>query len=159
MNKNSVCFFRIKIPLFFNEFLYSSFFWVFPNFWLGLIEDGDLSVEKLVELLLFTLQLIEGIRQTAVTTEEPEIDRLEAIVKMIDNFEMMGETEHGKFDLNSIFQRLMDQRERNLRDGDIERIPEENEEEGGQGSTDQQDQNQQVSQKRFLARRFESFWC
>ena len=29
---------------------------------------------------------------------------------MIDNFEMMGESEDGKFDLNAIFQRLMDKK-------------------------------------------------
>lgn len=84
-------------------------------------------MEKLVELLLFTLQLIEGIRQTAVATEEPEIARLEAIVDMIDNFEMLGESEEGKFDLNSIFQRLMEQREKgNQQNNQMMPIPEEN---------------------------------
>lgn len=97
-------------------------------------EEGDLSVEKLVELLLFTLQLIEGIRQTAVATDEPEIARLEAIVDMIDNFEMMGESEEGKFDLNSIFQRLMEQREKGNKQaaGQMMPIIEENNDDGDQ---------------------------
>lgn len=60
-------------------------------------------MDKLVELLLYTFQFIEGIRETAISTEAEELKRLEAIVDVIDNFESMGEVEEGKFDLNSIF--------------------------------------------------------
>lgn len=66
-------------------------------------DEEDLSVEKLVELLLLTLHLIENIRSRAVDNEEDEPRRLDAIVEMIDNFERMGESEDGKFDLNAIF--------------------------------------------------------
>jgi hypothetical protein len=64
-------------------------------------------MDKLVELLLYTFQFIEGIRDTAISTEAPELERLEAIVDVIDNFESMGEVEEGKFDLNTIFQKLV----------------------------------------------------
>lgn len=69
-------------------------------------------MDKLVELLLYTFQFIEGIRETAIQTDAKELERLEAIVDVIDNFESMGETEEGKFDLNSIFQKLVDYNEK-----------------------------------------------
>ena len=46
---------------------------------------------------------------------------------MIDNFEMMGESEDGKFDLNAIFQRLMDKK----REGEYSDNSEGNSEQGG----------------------------
>lgn len=69
-------------------------------------------MDKLVELLLYTFQFIEGIRETAIQTDAKELERLEAIVDVIDNFESMGETEEGKFDLNSVFQKLVDYNEK-----------------------------------------------
>lgn len=74
-------------------------------------DEEDLSVEKLVELLLLTLHLIENIRSRAVEDEEAEPRRLDAIVEMIDNFERMGESDDGKFDLNAIFQVLMQRKQ------------------------------------------------
>lgn len=74
------------------------------------LEDEELTVEKLVELLLFTVQLMEGIRQTAVNDADTQGERLAAIVEMIDNFEIMGESQQGKFDLNFISQRLIEQK-------------------------------------------------
>lgn len=70
--------------------------------------DEELSVDKLVELLLITLQLIEKIRETANAEEASELERLEAIVDSINKFEQMGDSGEGNFELATILQKIVD---------------------------------------------------
>jgi hypothetical protein len=70
--------------------------------------DEELSTDKLVELLLITLQLIENIRETASDTAAAEVERLESIVGSINKFEMMGDSGEGNFELATILQKMVD---------------------------------------------------
>lgn len=71
-------------------------------------ENEELSVDKLVELLLITLQLIEKIRETAATEEASESDRLISIVESINKFEQMGDSGEGNFELATILQKIVE---------------------------------------------------
>ena len=70
--------------------------------------DEELSVDKLVELLLITLQLIERIRETANAEDATESERLESIVDSINKFEQMGDSGEGNFELATILQKIVD---------------------------------------------------
>jgi chromosome segregation ATPase len=91
-------------------------------------EDEGLTVEKLVELLLITLQLIDSIRATATTEDVSENDRLSAIVDSINKFEQMGDSGEGNFELATILQKIVD----NKREGAEEEGQLQGEEEQGQ---------------------------
>jgi chromosome segregation ATPase len=75
--------------------------------------DEELSTDKLVELLLITLQLIENIRETAADTSAAEVERLESIVGSINKFEMMGDSGEGNFELATILQKMVDNKVEN----------------------------------------------
>lgn len=75
-------------------------------------EQDPLSTDKLVELLLITLQLIETIRETASNDTVSQDERLYSIVESINNFEQMGDSGEGNFELAAVLEKIVQNRTR-----------------------------------------------
>ena len=78
----------------------------------------ELSIDQLMELLIMTLDLSEQVKEIALNQESSKQDRLEAIVSLIDNFELFGE--NGKIDLRHV-QHVRSEHERLSEDKELKK--------------------------------------
>ena len=113
-------------------------------------ENDELSVDKLVELLLITLQLIEGIRETAMSEGVSEQERLESIVESINKFEQMGDSGHGNFELATILQNIVQNKSgEEAQEGAAYGGEEEQEENEGQEERQEENEGQEEEEMDF----------